>query len=89
MEKGKVYKCSAVNKDGKTIWNYIGLTGGGIKPRISTHYTTFKYPQYETNTTLSEKVWEHSRKNIKWELKWEVLAKAKARRPNNKRCNIC
>ena len=80
MEKGKVYKCSAVDKDGKIIWNYIGLTGGGIKPRISTHYTTFKYPQYETNTTLSEKVWEDSRKKHKMGIKMGSVGKSKSKK---------
>ena len=89
MERGKVYKCIAVDKEGKPVWNYIGLTGGGIKPRISVHYNTFKDEDKETNTTLSEQMWEDKRKGIKWDLEWEVLAKAKPRQPNNNRCNIC
>ena len=89
MERGKVYKCFGRDKNKKEIWNYIGLTGGGIKPRISTHYSTFKYSSMEKNTTLSGQMWKDKRNGVTLDLDWEIVAKAKARNPNNKRCNIC
>ena len=88
-KEGLVYKCTGYDENGQEVWNYVGLTGGNIKDRISTHYNTFKDPEKETNTKLSEQMWEDSRKHIKRELKWEKLAMAKPRAPNNKRCNLC
>ena len=88
-ENGVVYKCTGYDDNGEEIRNYVGLTGGNIKQRISTHYNTFIDEEKETNTRLSEKIWEEKRLNICRTLKWEKIAKAKGRGPNNKRCNLC
>ena len=43
----------------------------------------------ENNTTLSGQMWKDKRNGITLDLDWVILAKAKPRNPNNKRCNIC
>ena len=86
---GNIYTCDALNDDGTVKWNYIGLTGGPIKGRISTHYSTFKYKEYEKHTKLSEEMWKEKREGNIPELRWKVVANARVRRPNNNRCNLC
>merc|ERR1712055_635047 len=67
----------------------IGLTGGPMKTRVSTHYSTFKYPEYEKHTKLSEEMWKEKRAGNIPELKWEVVGSARVRKANNTRCNLC
>ena len=52
LEEGIIYKATGVD------FNYIGLTKGNIKERISKHQHSFKNPDKEHETTLSSLIWE-------------------------------
>ena len=87
LKEGWVYKYTAVsNKEEK--WNYIGLTGGNIKVRISNHKWTAKKIE-NSKTTLSKKIIEEREKGNIWEEKWERIAAARPRKANQRNCNIC
>ena len=87
--KGGIYTADGLDDNGVSKWNYIGLTGGPIKWRVSTHYNTFKDPDKENHTKLSEEMWKEKREGNVPELRWKVVAHARVRRPNNKRCTLC
>ena len=59
LEEGIVYKCTGDNPN----FNYIGLTKGNLKDRISKHDFSFKSFEKEHKTTLSSKMREIKRKN--------------------------
>ena len=89
LNPGMVYKCTARAEDGSEAWNYIGLTGGKIKARISNHIWECK-AKNRCKTTLSKKVVDEREIGIKARtLHWEKLASAKARGPNQRLCNLC
>ena len=62
-----------------------------MKQRIGNHLQSFRIdrPKREKETTLSEQVWKDRREGIVRTLQWEKVAMARARGPNNKRCNLC
>ena len=89
MVPGVIYKCTSLDSKGEEKWNYIGLTGGKIKPRISVHYSEMRDIKY-SKTTLSKKVITDREKGATNDsLKWEKLARGTARRPNQRFCNVC
>ena len=89
MIPGMIYKCTAKNQNGGAEWNYIGLTGGKIKPRISVHKSECRDIKY-SKTTLSKKVINDREGGVKERvLTWEKLSCGKARGANQKLCNIC
>ena len=83
LEEGVIYKASA------PTWNYIGLTKGNIKERISKHVHSFKNPDKEHETKLSTKMWELGRVGNIPELKWEKITIAPPRGPNRNTCILC
>ena len=58
---------------------------------MGNHVQSFRAdrPKREKETSLSEQVWKDRREGITRVLKWEKVTKARARRANNKRCNLC
>ena len=53
-----------------------------MKTRVSNHYSSFKDPKRETETKLSEQMWQDKRENIVLDLTWEKTDRAMARGPN-------
>ena len=91
QERNNVYQCTGLDDKGVKIWSYYGLTEGNMKYRVGNHLQSFRQdrPKREKETSLSEQVWKDRREGIVRKLHWEKVAKAKARGPNNKRCNLC
>ena len=88
LKTGWVYKFTARDKNKNEKWNYIGLTGGNIKVRISNHKWTSKKVE-NSKTTLSKRIIEDRENGNTWEEKWERMAAAKPRGANQRNCNIC
>ena len=76
-------------KDGISIFNYIGMTGGNPKDRQSKHYQEWKNNNLRERTKLSIKVWELKDSNENVNIKWSKVAYAKPCRPMDKSCNLC
>ena len=70
-------------------WNYIGLTKGNIKDRISKHEQSFNNFLKEHETRLSTKMWELKREGPMPKLKWQKMTIAPTRGPNQKTCVLC
>ena len=85
-----VYKCTIIDPTTKVeLGNYIGMTGGDPKHRVSVHYNTFGDRSKIKKTKLSEKIWRMKDEGISYELKWEKLANAKPHKANQNMCNLC
>ena len=69
--------------------HYIGLTENTFKDRFYKHKNSFKYESKRNATELSNFVWEKKHANTETNLVWNVLDKARAYKPEAKRCMFC
>ena len=53
------------------------------------HKSSFKLEHRRTSTTLSDHVWKLKKKNINFNIKWEVVKRVKPFAPSNKVCGLC
>ena len=59
IKPGLVYTCTGRDPiTGEEIFNYIGMTGGPPKIRVSNHHSTFKYRSKIKNSTLAKQIWK-------------------------------
>ena len=68
---------------------YIGLTGNEFKTRFNLHKSSFKLEHKRTSTTLSDHVWKLKKKNINFNITWQVVKRVKPFAPSNKVCELC
>ena len=65
---------------------HIGLTEREFKTRFNLHKPSFKFDHKRTSTTVCDHVWKLKNKNINFNIKWEVVKKAKPFAPGDKLC---
>ena len=82
-----VYKATVVTD--KSNETYIGLTENHFKLRYRNHLASFKDKRKKNATHLSRYIWTLNEKNIGYDLKWRILARANSYSNTNKRCNLC
>ena len=88
LEENIVYQATVSSNDGATE-KYVGLTGPQFKKRLGNHKKSFKHEKYAHETTLSSHIWKLKEKNIDFEIKWKLLARAKPFTPVTNTCNLC
>ena len=88
LEKNVVYQATVTSSDGVSE-TYIGLTAPRFKDRLANHTKSFKNEKYAHETTLSTHVWKLKEKNLDYEFKWQLMAKAKPFSPVSDICNLC
>ena len=69
--------------------HYIGLTENTFKDRFYKHKNSFKYESERNTTKLSNFVWEKKHANTETNPRWNILDKARAYKPETKRCLLC
>ena len=67
----------------------IGLTENEFKTRFNLHKSSFKLEHKRTSTTFSDHVWKLKKKNINFNIKWQVVKRVKPFAPSNKVCGLC
>ena len=72
-----------------SCFKYVGLTGETFKDRFRKHKSNFRTRNRKNMTSLSEKVWELEDKSINFEIKWEILQRAKPYQPGREDCQLC
>ena len=90
MQSTLVYICKADTPE--IIENHpycIGLTENVFKDRFYKHKNSFKYESKRDATELSNFVWENKHANTETNLVCNVLDKARAYKPEAKRCLLC
>ena len=83
-----VYQAKEISSNGDTA-NYIGLSTPRFKDRLANHRKSFKNLKYAHETTLSTHIWKLKEKNLNFELKWQLMAKAKPFSPVTNVCDLC
>ena len=69
--------------------NYIGLTEGTFKQRLSQHKLTFKHRKYTNSTELSKYIWQLRDKKQDYDIKWTIISHARSYSNISKRCDLC
>ena len=67
---------------------YIGSTATSFKQRFANHKSSFTH-RNNAQTELSKYIWHLKDKQIDFEIRWEILQRAKAYSNKSKRCNLC
>ena len=90
MQSSLVYICKADTPNViENHLHYIGFTENTFKDRFYKHKNSFKYESKRNATELSNFVWENKHTNTETNLVWNILDKARAYRPETKRCLLC
>ena len=63
---------------------FIGLAENEFKTRFNLHKSSFKLEHKRTSTTLSDHVWKLKKRNIGFNIKWEVVRRVRPFAPSNK-----
>ena len=89
LTKCVVYKATVTETTSKNQETYIGLTENEFKTRFNLHKSSFKLEHKRTSTTLSDTVWKLKKKNINFNISWQVVKRVKPFAPSNKVCGLC
>ena len=87
-QKGVVYHATVESGDNK-IEHYIGLTETTFRQRWSTHNSSFNTRNPKNKCGLSEHIWKLQDQNISYNIKWEIVSKAKPYNPVTGVCSLC
>ena len=68
---------------------YVGLTANIFKDRFARHKSDFEHREQRTSTTLSDYIWDLKDKGEDYDIKWDVVARAKPFSATTRRCNLC
>ena len=71
-----VYKATVEQQD-STVYTYTGMTCNTFKERFYGHRSTFENENHPNPTTLSTHVWDLKGKSKNYEVKWNIIDKAK------------
>ena len=69
--------------------HYTGLTGGTFKNRWLKHESSFRKQNSNNKTTLSTHIWELKEEGKPYDIKWEIMDRASAFNPVNRKCRLC
>ena len=84
-----VYKATVIETTSNNQETYMGLTENEFKTRFNLHKSSFKLEHKRTSTTLSDQVWKIKKKNINFNITWQVVKRVKPFAPSNKVCGLC
>ena len=88
LEKNIVYQATVSSSDG-AIEKYVGLTAPPFKKRLGNHKKSFKHEKYAHETTLSSYIWKLKDRNLDFDIKWKLMARATPFSPITNVCNLC
>ena len=88
LTKCVVYKATVTETTSSNQETYIGLTVNEYT-RFNLHKSSYKLEHKRTSTTPSDHVWKLKKKNINFNIKWEVVKRVKQFAPSNKVCGLC
>jgi hypothetical protein len=87
LSKNLIYHATVLQED-QTKNHYTGLTSTTFKARLGVHHQSFRDEEVN-QTSLSKHIWDLKRKNIKYELGWEMVDRAKPFSPVTGVCALC
>ena len=80
-----VYKCTVTHTASGVSDTYAGLTAKTFKDRYTKHKASFNESEDQKNI-LSSHIWQLKDRNLDFQVKWEILDKAKSYHPLTKSC---
>ena len=83
-----VYKATVEQQD-STVNTYTGMTCNTFKERFYGHRSTFENENHPNPTTLSTHVWDLKGQSKNYEVKWNIIDKAKDFNPATRKCRLC
>ena len=87
LETELIYRATVTQENGE-INTYTGLTCNTFKKRWDGHTYSFNHPE-ENQTTLSNHIHNLNDENVNFEVKWEIIDKAKPFNPVSGICALC
>ena len=88
LTKNIVYQAT-VKQENSEENTYIGLTAQTLKKRWNKHNFDFRHIKNRTETKLSGHIWDLKESNIKFDIDWKILDRAKPFSPISETCNLC
>ncbi len=89
LTHGIVYEATVTREDNNKKETYIGLTADQFKTRYNNHRSSFRHEPQRTDTSLSKYIWKLKDKQIKFNIRWKIVARSKAYSPGSRSCNLC
>ena len=89
LTKCVVYKATVTETTSNNQETYIGLIENELKSRFNLHKSSFKLEHKRTSTTFIDYVWKLKKKNINFNITWQVVKRVKRFAPSNKMCGLC
>ena len=82
-----VYKATV--KSGDSVETYTGLTEPPFQKRFQNHKSDFQYQKNRNNTALASHIWALKDQNQDFSVNFQILKKARAFNPVNRKCMLC
>ena len=83
-----VYRATITREDNGHQDTYTGATYRRFKTRYNEHMNDCRNPARD-GTTLSNHVWSLKRRNIPYNIKWEIVGRASPFTPVTGMCRLC
>ena len=85
-----MYKATLTsNQDNYQHKMYYGIAETRFKQRYTNHIKSFRHEKHQSNTELSNELWDIKNNNYTPNIVWEILQKHQTYNPNTKRCSLC
>ena len=89
LNKNIIYQATIQETISKKEETYIGLTSTSFKERLANHQQTFKNKNLQKSCKLAQHIWTLKEKNIKYNIEWKLISRAKPFSQTSKICNLC
>ena len=87
QQKSVIYQADVYSNN--QVKTYFGSTKNEFKTRFLQHMSSFNRRPLKSSTSLAKYVWQLSSKNIPYEIKWSIKARAHAFSSGSKKCDLC
>ena len=87
-QSGVIYNATVEREDG-IVDTYIGLSEPPFKQRFRNHISNFKTRNPKSACSLNKYIWDLQDKNIKYDIKWKIVGRARSFNPLTGTCYLC
>ena len=88
LQSGVIYQATVTREDDR-VDTYIGLSEPPFKDRFRNHKSSFKTRNPKSATKLSKHIWNLEDQNIKFEVSWKIVSRAKPFDSVTNKCQLC
>ena len=84
-----IYKATIETQNAEKQKEYIGMSETEFKLRFYNHESSFKNFHHRSKTTLSQYVWRMKEEGEPYQIKWNLLSKARPYICGTRKCDLC